>query len=46
MDIQQYALTAADSEKVLTDTASGAKAERPGLADDALALARKGDSLA
>lgn len=37
-------LTAAGCEKVFTDTASGAKAERPGLTD-ALAFARKGDSL-
>jgi DNA invertase Pin-like site-specific DNA recombinase/predicted XRE-type DNA-binding protein len=44
MDLQRDALAAADCEKVFTDTASGAKAERPGLAD-ALAFARKGDSL-
>lgn len=44
MDLQRDALTAAGCEKVFTDTASGAKAERPGLAD-ALAFARKGDSL-
>lgn len=44
MDLQRDALTAAGCEKVFTDTASGAKAERPGLAD-ALAFARKGDLL-
>lgn len=44
MDLQRDALTAAGCEKVFTDTASGAKAERPGLSD-ALAFARKGDSL-
>lgn len=44
MDLQRDALTAAGCEKVFTDTASGAKVERPGLAD-ALAFARKGDSL-
>ncbi len=44
MDLQRDALTAAGCEKVFTDTASGAKAERPGLAD-ALSFARKGDSL-
>ena len=44
MDLQRDALTAAGCEKVFTDTASGAKAERPGLAD-ALAFAHKDDSL-
>ena len=44
MDLQRDALAAAGCEKVFTDTASGAKAERPGLTD-ALAFARKGDSL-
>ena len=44
MDLQRDALTAAGCEKVFTDTASGATAERPGLAD-ALAFVRKGDSL-
>ena len=44
MDLQRDALTAAGCEKVFTDTASGAKAERPGLTE-ALAFARKGDSL-
>jgi len=44
MDLQRDALTAAGCEKVFTDTASGAKAERPGLAE-ALAFARKGDFL-
>lgn len=42
MDLQRDALTAAGCEKVFTDTASGAKAARPGLAE-ALAFARKGD---
>ena len=44
LDLQRDALTAAGCEKVFADTASGAKAERPGL-DDALAFARKGDAL-
>ncbi|MDP5803696.1 recombinase family protein [Pseudomonas aeruginosa] len=44
MDLQRDALTAAGCEKVFTDTASGAKAARPGLAE-ALAFARKGDVL-
>lgn len=44
MDLQQDALTATGCEKVFTDTASGAKAARPGLAE-ALAFARKGDVL-
>ncbi len=44
MDLQRDALTAAGCEKVFTDTASGAKAARPGLVE-ALAFARKGDVL-
>lgn len=44
MDLQRDALQAAGCEKVFTDTASGAKAERPGLAE-ALAYARRGDVL-
>ena len=44
MDLQRDALTAAGCEKVFTDTASGAKAARPGL-DEALSYARKGDVL-
>lgn len=44
MDLQRDALTVAGCEKVFTDTASGAKAARPGLAE-ALAFARKGDVL-
>ena len=44
MDLQRDALAAAGCEKVFTDTASGAKAERPGLTE-ALAFARQGDSL-
>lgn len=44
MDLQRDALTAAGCEKIFTDTASGAKAARPGLAE-ALAFARKGDVL-
>lgn len=42
--LQQDALTEAGCEKVFTDTASGANAERPGLAQ-ALHFARKGDTL-
>lgn len=44
MHLQRDALEAAGCEKVFTDTASGAKAARPGLAE-ALAFARKGDVL-
>lgn len=44
MDLQRDALTVAGCERVFIDTASGAKAERPGLTD-AIAFARKGDSL-
>ena len=44
MDFQRDALTAAGCEKAFTDTASGAKAERPGLTE-ALAFVRRGNSL-
>lgn len=42
--LQQDALAKAGCEKIFTDTASGAKAERPGLTE-ALAFARSGDTL-
>src|SRR3954468_18557023 len=42
--LQQDALEEAGCERVFTDTASGAKAERKGL-DEALAYARAGDTL-
>src|SRR4051812_340389 len=42
--LQQDALDTAGCERVFTDTASGAKAERKGL-DEALAYARAGDTL-
>jgi DNA invertase Pin-like site-specific DNA recombinase len=44
LNLQMDALKAAGCERLFTDTASGAKAERPGLAE-ALAFARKGDVL-
>jgi DNA invertase Pin-like site-specific DNA recombinase len=44
MDLQRDALGAAGCEKIFTDTASGAKTARPGLAE-AIAFARKGDVL-
>ena len=44
LDLQQDALQAAGCEQLFTDTASGAKAERPGLAA-ALQACRKGDTL-
>ena len=44
LDLQRDALTAAGCEKIFEDTASGAKAERIGLAD-ALQFARKGDTI-
>lgn len=44
LDLQRDALTAAGCERIFTDTASGAKADRPGLAE-ALTFARKGDVL-
>jgi DNA invertase Pin-like site-specific DNA recombinase len=42
--LQQDALRQAGCEKIFTDTASGAKAERPGLTE-ALNFARRGDTL-
>ena len=42
--LQQDALTKADCARVFTDTASGAKADRPGL-EEALNFARAGDTL-
>lgn len=44
LDLQRDALTAAGCERQFNDTASGAKAARPGLAE-ALAFARPGDVL-
>lgn len=44
MDLQKDALRAAGCEHLFTDTASGAKAERPGLTQ-ALKECRKGDTL-
>lgn len=44
LDLQLDALDKAGCERVFSDTASGAKAARPGL-DQALAFARKGDTL-
>lgn len=44
LDLQRDALAAAGCERLFTDTASGAKASRPGLAE-ALAFARPGDVL-
>lgn len=44
LDLQQDALRAAGYERVFTDTASGAKTERPGLAA-ALEACRAGDIL-
>src|SRR3954464_7335141 len=45
LDLQRDALKGAGCEKLYTDTASGAKAERKGL-EQALATARAGDTLA
>jgi DNA invertase Pin-like site-specific DNA recombinase len=42
--LQQDALTKADCARVFTDTASGAKADRPGL-EEALGFVRAGDTL-
>ncbi len=44
LDLQKDALEAAGCERILTDTASGAKAERPGLTN-ALKECRSGDTL-
>lgn len=44
LDLQKDALNAAGCERILTDTASGAKTERPGL-NDALKECRAGDTL-
>ena len=44
LDLQSDALNAAGCERLFTDTASGAKAERPGL-KEALKECRKGDTL-
>lgn len=44
LDLQRDALAAAGCERLFTDTASGAKASRPGLTE-ALAFARPGDVL-
>lgn len=44
LDLQRDALIKAGCEKIFTDTASGAKAERKGL-EEALAYVRKGDTL-
>jgi DNA invertase Pin-like site-specific DNA recombinase len=44
LHLQQDALTKAGCNKIFTDTASGAKAERKGL-EEALAYVRSGDTL-
>lgn len=44
LDLQRDALNAAGCERLFEDKASGAKADRPGLAE-ALAFTRKGDAL-
>jgi DNA invertase Pin-like site-specific DNA recombinase len=44
LDLQKDALQKAGCERIFTDTASGAKAERAGL-DEALAYVRPGDTL-
>jgi DNA invertase Pin-like site-specific DNA recombinase len=44
LDLQTDALTRAGCEKIITDTSSGAKAERPGL-QDAMNHLRAGDTL-
>ena len=44
LDLQNDALTKAGCERIFTDTAGGASAERAGL-EQALAFARKGDTL-
>ena len=43
LHLQKDALNAAGCERLFTDTASGAKSERPGL-NDALKECRKGDT--
>jgi DNA invertase Pin-like site-specific DNA recombinase len=42
--LQQDALKQASCERIFTDTASGAKADRPGL-EEAVSFARSGDTL-
>src|SRR3954465_9241627 len=42
--LQQDALQQAGCERIFTDTASGARADRPGL-EEAIAYARSGDTL-
>ena len=44
MTLQTYALTTAGCERICSDTASGAKTDRPGLSE-ALNVARGGDTL-
>ncbi len=44
LDLQRDALTSAGCERLFTDTASGAKVDRPGLAE-ALRMVRSGDVL-
>lgn len=44
LDLQKDALLAAGCERIYTDTASGARAERPGLSE-ALKMCRPGDTL-
>jgi hypothetical protein len=44
LDLQTDALTKAGCERIFTDTAGGAKSERPGLAE-ALNFMREGDTL-
>jgi len=44
LDLQKDALKSAGCERIFTDTASGAKAQRPGLTE-ALKLCRAGDTL-
>src|SRR3954454_15268950 len=44
LSLQQDALTKAGCERIFTDTASGAKADRPGL-EEAVEYVRSGDTL-
>src|ERR1035437_6450616 len=44
LDLQNDALAATGCERLFTDTASGARAERPGLTE-ALTACRRGDTL-